>query len=272
MSATLHTDNGAGHASAQRNAIPVNSRKLLELADCHEWGLSCRRILCGKPLLWPVEPTPEWPATVDYATLRQYTLSGAQLLDVAEARAGMDPLREGGRLALALAWVFFLPVLPADHPARPETMALFNALQAYIDGNAPAETYLRAAFVFRSQYGSAWSARENPEYDDLFDAMPSGGLENVIALEGWRYASQWEMFGRHLVRALPAHRVLEALRESIESTLFVDGDDDHDKEAEEAAHGMIDAELGAYREQVLEDYHDRLVALIDRVVGYAREA
>lgn len=271
MNQTLHTDNGAENASKQRHSIPVNIRTLLELADNHGWGPICVRMLSGTPM-FSLDTPKYMPSTVDYATLRQYALSGAQLLDVAEALDGLDPLREGGRLALALAWEFFLPALPADHPARPETLALFNALQAYIDGNAPAETYLRVAYAYRSQYGSSWSARENPEYDDLFDAMPSGGLENVIALEGWRYASQWEMFGRHLVRALPEHRVLEGLRGSIESTVFVNDDPDRDAEAEEAAHGMIDAELAACREDVLEGYHDRVVALIDRVLGYTPEA
>lgn len=263
-------------------SLTINTARLLHHSAMSDWGYSCRITLLRLAGLRPASEegipapiTPEemtkLPATFAYADLRHFT--GRALLDVADSLDDADPIKHGAGLLLALAREFFVPEIPQDHAGYMETLRLLRSVQAYLEGRIGAEAYMAAAFAYRSRFCTTWENDEkDPDFADLFDAMPSGGLESVIALNGWRVAGHWECFGRFLVRRLPEFRALDDLREAVEGTIFVEDDEDHDKEAEEAAQRMIDEEIAVYRSAMLEHFDERLAVVVDGFLGYTPAA
>lgn len=261
--------------------ILINTSKLILLATSHRWGDYCKYFLCrifgviDEPLR-PVttEEVARLPATVDYAVFRCADLIGEQhLFDVANAREGIDPVKDGGALMLALAQEFYLPEIPKEHPAYLETLRLLRLLSAYLEGRANAESFMQTAYLYRSQFGTDRDLLgSDPGYEDLFDAMPSGPLDDVIA-NGWPLAASWKDFGRFLAWKSPEFDALEQVRERIEQSVFFVGDEFAaiNAEAREFAHGIVDHVMDVFESAALAEYDERLGALIDRVVGYASE-
>lgn len=265
-------------------SIKIDTARLLEQATKSDWGYSCAITLLELAGLRTPDQPPfglpsddelrAIPDAIDYASLRAYT--GKAALDIAESVAGADPIKHGGRLLLALAHEFFVPEIPKDHPGYLESLRLLRTVQAYLDGKATAEVYMAAAYHYRTRFCSTFMNRQvDKDFVDLFDAMPACGLEDVIALGGWGLSGQWECFGRFLARRRPEVAALEALRERVPETLFVDIEDDEDgldAQAEEAAQAMIDEEITHYRDDMLKPLDARLAAVVDAALGYTPAA
>lgn len=252
----------------------INTERLLDLAKRHKWnyrvlclllraaGINESRLRDGNP--FTAEEISAIPKILPYGTIKKGNFFDAvELLDIAESIDGVDPLKFGGNLLWMLANEFFIPEIPKDHPGYLESLRLLRIFKAYIDGAATAEDYISAAYRYRTTFCNVWGNKADPEYEHLFEAMPGGGLEVAIALGGWGLSGAWESFGRHLARSHPAFELLEDFREEIDGTLFVADDEDHDREATEAAHVLIDEQMGYLRETALEPFEDRLCEIVD---------
>ncbi|MBI5658079.1 MAG: hypothetical protein HZC43_00680 [Nitrosomonadales bacterium] len=252
----------------------INTERLLNLAKRHDWhyGALCLLLRASgirekqEGIIHPItdEEVGAIPETLAYDAIKQYGyLDGTDLLDIAESVHGVDPLKSGGYLLWMLAHKFFIPLIPKDHPGYMESLLLLRVFKAYIDGAAKAEAYISAAYRYRTTFCNVWGNKADPEYEHLFEAMPGGGLEIAIALGGWGLKSTWDCLGRHLARSQPAFELLEELHEGIDETIFVEGDVTRDGYATEAAHQLIDEQMGYLREAALEPFEDRLREIVD---------
>lgn len=253
----------------------INTERLLALARRHDWqGYCLYRLLHAAGIRnkqegevihpFTEEELGAIPETLSYDAFRKDRhTAGIYLLDIAESLHGVDPLKSGGALLLLMAHEFFLPALPKDHPGYIGSLRLLRVFKAYIEGFAPAEVYMREAYKHRTTFCNVWGNKVDPEYENLFEAMPNAGLDDVIALGGWCLNSAWESFGRHLTRSMPGFAMLEDLHEGIDETTFVDDDEDYDREAAETAHQLIDEQMGFLRKEALVEFDDRLREIAD---------
>lgn len=259
-------------------SILINTRKLIEHATHRGWDYFCipsvlkaaglREASATAPVT--AEQIARIPETVSYAELRKYVTEEKWLLDVADAREGVNTIKAGGMLLLAMAREFFVPEIPQDHPGYMETLRLLRVLQAYLEGKTDAEAYMQAAYHYRCHFGTAFNvAGKDPDYEHLFEAMPCLSIDSVIACDGWLLSASWDGFGRFLVRRAPEFAALDDLRDAIDETVFVDSDTAHSHEAQEVAHGLLDDAMAGYQYDALAPYGDRLRALIDLMLGYA---
>ena len=255
-------------------SIQINTKKLLSLAERHEWGHACRVRLLLKsgqkepPIgLWEdhisLEDLAQLPETIDYLALCGH--AGGELLDIYESVDGAHSILHGGRLLLDLAKEFFLPEIPVASSTWAHTGLLLQSFEGYLGGTTSAEDYMAAAFHYRGRFGTTFgNTNKDQRNADLYDAMPSDGLESVIALDGWVLASHWDSFGRFLVRRRPEFEALEALREEGDGEIFVQGDGEADEEATDTFDRLIDEHIAIYRKEELEKLDDLLVVLVEK--------
>lgn len=266
--------------------IQINTVRLIDNAKASRWEFGCAQLLLvcaglrqrgdsfelGLPTDDEIKSIPD---TFDYVKLRSMIVSGRRILDIAESLDGADPIKHGGRLLLTIARELFVPEIPEDHPGYLPSLRLLRTFDGYLDGKVGAEAYMAEAYRHRAAFGNTFGNRNRDDYSDLFDALPAEGLETVIALGGWRLDGHLDCFGRFLAARRPEVRALEFLRERVPETLFVDLDDDEDDldgKAEEAAQEMIDEEIATYIDEEIESLSGRLIAIVDRVLGYTQAA
>lgn len=254
----------------------IDTKRLRTLAQQHDWFFECIRILLEAAGIRSPKQDSELDCHFQRATREELNaipeavpydalpgMRGKILLDIAESIHGVDPLKSSGPLFHAMALEFFVPQIPKDHPGYIETLRLLRVFKAYNDGAANAETYIRAAYNHRTTFCNVWGNKVEPDFEHLFEAMPNDGVETAIAMDGWALVSAWESFGRHLARSMPGFDLLEEIEDEIDGTIFVDDHDEHDREATESAHVMIDGYKEYLRDEALERYEERLCAMVE---------
>lgn len=206
------------------------------------------------------------PETVPYRVARR--LFGDRTLLIAVEclmNAGLNPLIVSGKLLLAMARELFLPHLPTDHPGYPDTVLLLSALEGYLDGTVTAEAYIVEAYRYRSRYGTTRSSiGTDIDYEQLFEAMPSGGLDYVLGGEGWGLHRHLESYARFLSQADARHELLTALQARTTEDYLVEDNASADNEACHTLSSWLDEELEAMARAELDGLDTVVVELIDR--------
>lgn len=200
--------------------LQVDTRKLLNSA--RQYGLflaSVAGITLAPTASWK-EVEQQLPERFDLATLMPVA-DPSIYLELIDALAGDAHVKQAGRLFLAMARRFYLPLLPSDHDGYAPAQGLLDALSAWIEGKGCAEDYVATAFRFRCQYGTTYSAMGNhPEYDFLFEALPSGGLDCALGEGCWNLASSWRSFCRHAASTDRDWELLDTLTDDLDAAGF----------------------------------------------------
>lgn len=220
--------------------------------------------------------TADLPAFVAYDDLAP-RLHGELLLDVLESLEGVDHSRFGGYLLAALAENAFLPQVPKGHPGRAASVALIAALRGYLQASMDAAAvlgYVGAAFNFRSDYGTTVSAVGSDSiYEQLFDAMPGGGLDCPIGEGRWHLAMHWRPFCRFMATRGDGWRMLDGIEDALDEDELVPGNAAANSEAIMRVKEVI---LDAYRDietdQAAEDAAPLLAAVIEAALPAALAA
>ena len=253
------------------NELQVDVKTLLKRASEAGWHHDCLELLwnlVGAPM--PASPD-QWEAVpmtqVTYVSLAE-RLNGYARLAVVESLAGVEPLKVGGTVLLAMAREIFLPGVPVAHPAYAPTVALLASFAGYLDGSETAEAYMGQAFHYRARFGTTYSSLgTDPAHESLFEAMPANGLECAVAFGRWGVSGHWHSFGRHLAAQGEAWQALKSLEEAARGAEFVGDDELADEEARESVYGLIDAQRDDLVTEALKDDDTQLMALVDRTVA-----
>lgn len=246
------------------SALQVNVKALMDKANRHGWGATCQ-ILMSK--VAGVRGAGALPEVLPYVVLRG-SVGGSHLLDLVECLEGVDGVRTGGVLLLALSNTVFMPMLPVDHPGRKAAEALLASLQNYLLHGEPAETYIGEAFRFRSAYGTSCTALgTDPAYELLFEALPGNGLDCAVGDGCWDLTMHWLSFGMHLASKREGWVELSGLVEDLMDTVLVADDDEANRAALNSASMVIQYHMDAYVEDELQAYDAAIETTVDGIMA-----
>ncbi|SIQ95287.1 hypothetical protein SAMN05421829_108128 [Aromatoleum tolulyticum] len=259
------------------NELRVDVIRLCERAVYAGWGLHVLRAL------WAMaeQPVPEKEEdrlnlpmqSVSYEALC-LRLNGYMRLAAVDSLANLsdaDRVKVGGVILLAMANRIFLPHVPAEHAARQPTEALLGHFSAWLVDGAPAEQYVAEAYRYRSRFGTTVTAiRTDPEYEELFDAMPSAGLDYAMGEGHWDLSSHWHGFGRFLAAQGADWQALRVLEQKADGVEFVSDDEYGNDEAHAALLGLLDAQRDGYVDVALKPHDAALAELVDGVLATLR--
>lgn len=256
------------------NDLQVNVKALMDKANRHGWGATCQILL---PKVAGVRGMGALPEVLPYTVLRG-SVGGARLLDLVECLEGVDGVRTGGVLLLALSNTVFMPRLPEDHPGRKPAEALLSSLQNYLLHGEPAETYIGEAFRFRSAYGTSCTALgTDPAYELLFEALPGNGLDCAVGDGCWDLTMHWLSFGMHLASKREGWVELSGLVEDLMETVLVAEDDEANRAALNSVSMVIQDHMDAYVgdelqafDEVVEDQVDGIMASLFSTMAQAK--
>lgn len=249
------------------NELQVDVHELVQRAHRAGWGrkaITTVWAMAGQPVPAGHEEWARLPLeTVGYVALSR-SLDGYMRLAAVDSLVGVDGVKTGGAVLLAMAQRIFLPHVPAEHAARQPTEALLAAFSGWLLDGEPAEKYLAEAYRYRSRFGTTCTAiGTDRAHEELFDAMPSGGLDHALGEGHWSLSCHWRGFGRFLAAQVADWKALEVLADEAHGIELVADDEHSDEEAHDALDGLIDAQRDRCIEVALAPHDGALRELVD---------